>query len=457
MTKEKRKRNNNIIVGLDVGTTKICAIAGDITEDAVNILSICTHPSTGLRKGVVIDIDATAASIRKAVSEVEDNIGMSIRDVYVGIAGSHIKSFRSYGSVGIKGKEVTSEDVERAIDSASAVYVPLDRETLHVLPTDFILDGQDGIKDPVGMAGIKLEVKVYIITGAVTFVQNLLKCCERAGLDVVDIVLQPIASAEATLTDAERDMGTVLVDIGGGTTDIAIYKDGWLRHTAVLGIGGNHFTNDISIGLKLPFHEAERVKKRYGSILSEIDPVRKHAPSSMAGYKGIFGRGSSPVQFSNGVDGTAVVDAVAIDGQVRCIPRKYITEILQPRCEELLEIIKQEIQAVHNNDIVVSGVVLTGGSSLLSGFDKMTEAALSMPVRIGYPNLPAQKFYEKSPAKMHESHGEFNDPMYATGVGLVLYGAGSVMNEKVIFSSDLFNRIVDKMTGWFRKIVGNKN
>lgn len=426
MTKDKRKKNNNIIVGLDVGTTKICAIAGDITENAVKILSICTHPSTGLRKGVVIDIDATAASIRKAVSEVEDDIGMSIRDVYVGIAGSHIKSFSSYGSVGIKGKEVTSEDVERAIDSASAVYVPLDRETLHVLPTDFILDGQDGIKDPVGMAGIKLEVKVYIITGAVTFVQNLLKCCEKAGLDVVDIVLQPIASAEAALTDAERDMGTALVDIGGGTTDIAIYKEGWLRHTAVLGIGGNHFTNDISIGLKLPFHEAERVKKKYGSILSEID-------------------------------GTAVVNAVAIDGQVRRIPRKYITEILQPRCEELLEIIKQEIQTVHNNDILVLGVVLTGGSSLLSGFDKMTGTALSMPVRVGYPNLPAQKFYGKSPAKLHGAYGKFNDPMYATGVGLVLYGAGAVMNEKVIFSSDLFNRIVDKMTGWFRKIVGNKN
>lgn len=429
MTREKRKRNNNIIVGLDVGTTKICAIAGEITENAVNILSICTHPSTGLRKGVVIDIEATANSIRKVVSEVENNIGMRIKDVYVGIAGSHIKSFSSSGSVGIKGKEVASEDVERAIDSASAVYVPLDRETLHVLPTDFILDGQNGIKDPVGMAGIRLEVKVYIVTGAIAFVQNLLKCCEKAGLDVVDIVLQPIASAEATLTDADRDMGTALVDIGGGTTDIAIYSEGWLRHIAVLGIGGNHFTNDISIGLKLPFHEAERVKKRYGSVAPDIN-------------------------------GTTVIDAVAIDGQVRCIPMKHITEILQPRCEELLEIIKQEIQTVNNNGILVSSVVLTGGSSLLTGFDRITEEALSMPVRIGYPNLPAQKLHEKSFTKMYTiygSHGEFNAPMYATGVGLVLYGAGSAMTERVIFSSDLFNRIVDKMTGWFKKLVRTKN
>lgn len=426
MTREKGKRNNNIIVGLDVGTTKICAIAGEITEDAVNILSICTHPSTGLRKGVVIDIEATANSIREAISGLSKQIGMGIRDVYVGIAGSHIKSFSSSGSIGIKGEEVTSEDIERAIDSASAAYVPLDRETLHVLPTDFILDGQDGIKDPVGMAGIRLDVKVYIVTGAVTFVQNLLKCCEKAGLDVVDIVLQPIASAEATLTDAERDMGTALVDIGGGTTDIAIYSEGWLRHTAVLGIGGNHFTNDLSVGLKLPFHEAERIKKRYGSVLPDIDE-------------------------------TALVDAVAIDSQIRCIPQKHITEILQPRSEELLEIIKQEVKTVHNNGIVVSGVVLTGGSSLLAGFDRMTEAVLSMPVRIGHPILPAQRFHEKDLAKMHTIHREFNDPMYATGIGLVLYGAGSVMTEKVIFSSDLFNRIIDKMTGWFRKIVGNKN
>jgi cell division protein FtsA len=429
MAAEKRKRNSSVIVGLDVGTTKICAIAGEVTEDGIDILSVSSHPSNGLRKGVVIDIEATANSIKKTVSDVEEQTGISVREVYVGIAGSHIKSFSSYGAVGIKGKEVTSEDVERAIDSASAVYVPLDREILHVLPTDFILDGQDGIKDPVGMAGVRLEVKVYIVTGAVASVQNLLKCCERAGLDVVDIVLQPLASAEATLNNDERDMGIALVDIGGGTTDIAIYREGWLRHTAVLGIGGNHFTNDISVGLRLPFNEAERVKKRYGSIVPEID--------------------------------NAEVDVVAIDGQVRGIPRKYITEILQPRCEELLELVRQEIHAVHNNGIAVSGVVLTGGSSLLSGFDRMAEAILSMPVRIGYPHLSHQNFSHQNFSGdghgMHVLKGEFNNPMYATGIGLVLYGIGSIMpSERGGFSSDLFSRVLNKMTGWFKKIAGRR-
>lgn len=420
---EKRRRNNSIIVGIDVGTTKVCAIAGELTDDGINILAISSHPSNGLRKGVVIDMEATANSIKKAVSGVEDQAGIGVKEIYVGIAGSHIKSFSSYGAIGIKGKEVTGEDVERAIDSASAVYVPLDREILHVLPTDFILDGQDGIKDPVGMAGVRLEVKVYIVTGAVASVQNLLKCCERAGLEVLDIVLQPLASAEATLSADERDMGITLVDIGGGTTDIAIYKEGWLRHTAVLGIGGNHFTNDISVGLRLPFNEAERIKKRYGSILPEAD--------------------------------NAEVDVVAIDGQVRGIPRKYITEILQPRCEELLELVKQEIQASQNNGIAVSGVVLTGGSSMLAGFDRMAEAILSMPVRVGHPCLSRKGFYEGTSGfnAMNGLGGEFSNPMYATGIGLVLYGIESIMPEKAGFSSDLLNRILNKMTGWFKKIA----
>src|SRR5208283_3419518 len=361
MKMERRKRTNsgNIIVGLDVGTTKICAIMGEADETGIGILAVSSHASSGLKKGVVIDIEVTANSIKKAVADIEENTGSSVREVYVGIAGSHIKSFSSYGAVGIKGKEVTPEDVERAIESASAVYVPLDRERLHVLPTDFILDGQDGIKDPVGMAGVRLEVKVYIVTGAVTSVQNLLKCCERAGLEVVDIVLQPLASAEATLTSYERDMGVMLVDIGGGTTDIAIYKDGWLRHTSVLGIGGNHFTNDLSVGLRVPFPEAERIKKKFGAAAS-------YASSAV-------------------MDDASDVDVVAIDGQVRTIPRKYISEILQPRSEELLELISQEMQAFQGGGLSVSGVMLTGGSSMLSGFDRMAEAILSMPVRIGYP------------------------------------------------------------------------
>ncbi len=429
---ERRKRTNsgNIIVGLDAGTTKICSIMGEVSEEGISVLAVSSHPSNGLKKGVVIDIEVTANSIKKAVADIEEMTGTSVREVYVGIAGSHIKSFNSYGAVGIKGKEVTHDDVERAIDSASAVYVPLDREILHVLPTDFILDGQDGIKDPVGMAGVRLEVKVYIVTGAVTSVQNLLKCCERAGLEVVDIVLQPLASAEATLTSYERDMGVMLVDIGGGTTDIALYKDGWLRHTAVLGIGGNHFTNDISVGLRVPFPEAERIKKKFGIVATAV-------PSSE-------------------MNDMSEVDVVAIDGQVRTIPRKYISEILQPRSEELLELIRQEMRAFQGDGVAVSGVILTGGSSLLSGFDRMAEAILSMPVRIGYPVRAAveDQGHDGERARIQGLKGEFNTPIYATGIGLIVYGAESIMPaEGSMFSSNVFNKIVARMTGWFMRII----
>lgn len=412
MQSDNNKRNGSFIAGLDVGTTKICAIAGEVTDEGINILAVSSAPSTGLKKGVVIDIDATAGSIRKAIAGITEQTGVQVNEVYIGIAGSHIKSIGSYGAVGIKGKDVTPEDVDRAIDSASAVYVPLDREILHVLPTDFILDGQDGIKDPVGMAGVRLEVKVHIVTGAVASVQNLLKCCERAGLQVSDIVLQPLASSEATLTPEERDMGVALVDIGGGTTDIAVYKDGWLQHTAVLGIGGNHFTNDISVGLRLPFNEAERIKKKYGTVL--------------------------PAEINDGTE----MDVIGVDGQVRGIPRKYLAEIIQPRSEELLELIRQEIHVPHSGDLGISEVVLTGGASLLSGLDRSAEVTMSMPVRLGYLH------------SIEGLRGDFNHPMYATGIGLVLYAAESIIPpERGGFSTDMFNRVVEKMTGWFKKIV----
>ena len=436
---DKKRKNSSVIAGLDVGTTKICAIVGEVTDDRINILSLKSHPSTGLRKGIVIDIEATANSIRNAVADAAEHAGIDIREVYVGIAGSHIKSFNSFGAVGIKGSEVTREDVDRAIDSASAVYVPLDREILHVLPTDFILDGQDGIKDPVGMAGVRLEVKVYIVTGAVASVQNLLKCCERAGLEVVDIVLQPLASAEATLNEEEREMGIAVVDIGGGTTDVAIYKEGCLRHTAVLGIGGNHFTNDMSVGLRLPFHEAERVKKKHGSVLTETT-------------------------------GPEEVDVVAIDGQVRGIPAKYLAEILQPRAEELLELVKLELQAMQDNGLVVSGIVLTGGASLISGFDRLAEVILSLPVRTGYPDLALRNELKNSrrPSALNENpsgfrgpnemKGEFSSPMYSTGIGLVLYGMEMLPSaEKEGFSTDVFNKLVSKMTGWVKKLMSRKS
>ncbi len=409
-------RRGNIIVGLDVGTTKICALVGEVMDNKIDILAIGSAPSTGLRKGVVINIESTVDSIKRAVKEAETISGVEIRSVYVGIAGGHIKGFESYGAVGIKGKEVRLQDVERVIDSASVVYVPLDREVLHVIPIEFILDGQDGIKDPVGMSGVRLEVKVHIITGAVSSVQNLLKCCERAGLDVIDIVLEPIASAEAVLTEDEKDLGVALVDIGGGTTDIAIYRDGSLRHTAVLALGGNHFTNDIAIGLRIPVQEAERIKKKYG-----------YAITGMA-------------------DGTEEMDVAGADKQVRKIPRKYIAEIIQPRCEELTELIKREIENISVQELGLSGVVMTGGASLLEGLDRVAEAGLGLPVRIGMPE--GIKTSHVSPMQ-----NAVSNPMYSTGIGLILHGSAN--GTERVFYGDMFNGIFDRMKEWVKNLFGS--
>jgi len=414
-------RRGNIVVGLDVGTTKICALVAEVTDINVDILAIGSAPSTGLKKGVVVNIESTVDSIKKAVKDAETAAGIEIRSVYVGIAGGHIKGFESYGAVGIKGDEVKPQDVERAIDSASVVYVPLDREVLHVIPTEYILDGQDGIKNPVGMSGVRLEVKVHIVTGAVSSVQNLLKCCERAGLEVIDIVLEPIASAEAVLTEDEKDIGTALIDIGGGTTDIAIYKDGSLRHTAVIALGGNHFTNDIGIGMRIPAQEAERVKKRYGCAIASM------------------------------VEDTEEMDVAGADRQVRKIPRKYIAEIIQPRCEELTELIKNEIEKASGFEFGLSGAVLTGGASLLQGLDRVMEVDLGLPVRIGIPE-GIKAGYGSSAIG---GQNAVTNPMYSTGVGLLFNGltGGTVPNAFGSYG-DMFNGIFEKMRGWVKNLFG---
>ncbi|MBI5188034.1 MAG: cell division protein FtsA [Nitrospirae bacterium] len=401
--------SESIVVGLDVGTTKICVVVGEVTDEGIDILAVGTFPSTGMRKGVVISIESTVESVREAVEEAESRAGVEIRAVYVGIAGGHIKGFKSYGATGIKGKEVTPLDIERVIDSAKAVYVPLDREVLHVIPTEFILDGQDGIRDPTGMIGGRLEVKVHIITGTVTSVQNLLKCCEKAGLEVIDIVFEPLASAEATLTHDEKELGVALIDMGGGTTDIVLYKDGWLRHTSVLAIGGNHLTSDVAVGLRIPVSEAERIKKSFGSAAAGM------------------------------VSESEEIDISQIGGQLRRIPRRYLSEIIQPRCEELLELIKGELNACSGYDIAASGVVLTGGASLLNGLDRMTETILGLPVRTGVPENGGKRLI--SPLE-----GDINSPIYATGVGLVLYGSETESNR--VFLPDLFTGIFGRMKGW---------
>ncbi len=397
-------KRENILVGLDVGTTKVCAVIGEVLEGGLEIRGVGTSVSTGLKKGVIVDIELTAESIRKAVKEAESVTGLEIKEVYVGITGAHIKGFESYGAVGIRNKEVEPLDVEHVIESAKAVYVPLDREVLHVIPMGYMLDGQNGIRDPVGMVGVRLEAKVHILTGSVSSIQNLLKCCEKAGLEVNEVVFEPIASAAAILTEEEKEIGVAIVDIGGGTTDIILYKDGWPQSSSVIAIGGNHFTNDIAIGMRIPFSEAERIKKSFGcavtSMIKDDDQI-------------------------------AFIQA----GQERKIQRRNLLEIIHPRSEEFLKVIKSELLSSSGYNIASSGVVLTGGGSLLEGLDRLAEALLGLPVRIG------------APEDIQGCKGILNNPMYSTGVGLVLYAYNDALVSSFYGSS--LTGMFGKIKGWF--------
>lgn len=397
--------HKNIAVGLDVGTTKVCAVAAELDHKGARILGMGSSPSTGLRKGVVVNMDATVESIRRAVREAEASCGIRIKSATVGISGPHIKGVDSTGAVGIRRKEVGTLDVERAVDSARAVYIPLDREVLHVIPTEFLVDGQDGINDPYGMSGVRLEARVHIVTGSASSIQNLHKCCRNASLEVADMIFEPLASANATLSKEEMEEGVILIDIGGGTTDIALFREGSLKYTAVLGIGGNHFTNDIAVGLRLSIQEAERLKKVSGSA-----------------YTGYY-------------EDSEEINVRMSEGEIRSVPRRYIAEILQPRSEELLEMIKEEILKGPGYEQAVCGVVLTGGASLLKGFSKMAAASLGLPVRLGYPsNVRGHKDVVCS-------------PLYSTGVGLV---AGSAVSEQVAPYPDIAT-VLDRMKYWMQE------
>ncbi len=369
-----------ITVGLDVGTAKVCTVVADTGARGAEILGLGVSNSAGLRKGIVVNIDATVDSIKKAVREAEASSGVRIKSASVGISGAHIKGFDSSGVTGLRGKEVSDSDVERSIDSAKAVYVPIDRDVLHVMPAEFILDGQDGIADPIGMSGVRLEARVHIITGAASPIQNLLKCCERAGLEVSDIVFEPLASAHAVLTKEEKESGVILLDIGGGTTDVALFKDGNLRYAAVIGVGGNHFTNDVAVGLRITSSEAEKLKKTAG-----------------AAYECL-------------VCNAEQIEIIHAGGQMRTLPRKFVAGILQPRCEEMFELVKEEIKKGSGYGTAIYGVVLTGGASQLSGLDKMAESVLGLPVRSG------------SPGHLKGMKSELKSPVYSTGVGLATYG-----------------------------------
>lgn len=347
----------NIIVGLDVGTTKVCTIVGlQHPNQEIEIIGIGTHPSYGLKKGSVVNIDKTVRSIQNSLEEARLMAGVNISQATIGIAGSHIYSFNSSGVVAIKGKEITQDDVDRVLEAAKAVVIPSDREILHVIPQEFRVDNTTGIKNPIGMCGVRLEAHVHIVTGSIPLIQNLVKCVEQTGIDAEHITLQPLASSEAVLTYEEKELGVVLIDIGGGTTDIAVWKDGSLIHSQIIPIGGNHFTNDLAVALKIPHNEAERIKINHGSVLAEQLNQSAHIT-----VQGLSGTKPREVQLS------------------------VVAEVLGARAEELFEVIRVMIEDKKLHDDIAGGFVLTGGGALIKGMPELGEYILMRSCKIGYP------------------------------------------------------------------------
>jgi len=405
-------KNGNLIVGLDLGTTKTCAIIGELTKDGIDIIGCGSTPSKGLRKGMVINIEETADSINKVVEEAELMAGCRINTVYTGIAGSHIKGLNSHGVIGIKDHEVGKNDINRVIEAAKALAIPLDREIIHVIPQEFIVDEQDGIYDPLGMSGVRLEANVHLVTGAVASAQNIVKCANRNGLTVSELVLQPLASSESTLESDERELGVALVDIGGGTTDIAILQGGSIRYTSVLPLGGNHLTSDIAVGLKTSLKQAEEIKLQHGCTLNSSTEDEETIEVSCMG-------GRPP----------------------RTISRKFLGQVIQSRVEEILNLVNKEFIRSGYKEFMASGVVLTGGTSLLEGIVETAERILNLPVRIGYPNTVGGL------SEIVKS------PMYATAVGLILYGRNheSASNYKN-GNKNRLDKITQGIKNWFEEV-----
>jgi len=405
--------NEKIIVGLDIGTTKITAIVGEMFEDEINIIGVGSHPSTGLRKGTVVNIESTVDSIKKAVEEAELMAGCDISSVYVGIAGSHIKGFNSHGIIAIKGREITDQDVDRVIDAAKAVAIPTDREILHVIPQEFIVDDMESIQNPVGMTAIRLEAKIHIVTGAVSSARNIVKCCNKAGLEVCDIALESLASGEAVLTDEEKELGCLIADMGGGTTDLALFKDNNLKFIYELTLGGNNMTNDISIGLRTPLPEAEKIKTEHGTCV----------PDNLRGAR--------------------TIEVPAVGGRApKKLSKGILSEILEPRVEEIFSLLKQELFSNGLENSFPAGFVLTGGSVVLDGITEIAESVFNVPVRIGEPD------------KIGGLKDIVQNPAYATGVGLVIFGssASCKMDFKEAETQG-FGNIINKMKQWFKDII----
>ncbi|MFT5174948.1 MAG: cell division protein FtsA, partial [Gammaproteobacteria bacterium] len=406
-----KKNNRNLVVGLDIGTSKVCAIVAEIGIDgAIEIIGIGSHPSRGLKKGVVVNIESTVQSIQRAVEEAELMAGCQIHSVYAGIAGSHIRSLNSHGIVAIRDKEVSSSDVDRVIDAAGAVAIPADQKVLHILPQEFIIDNQEGIREPVGMSGVRLEARVHMVTGAVSAAQNIIKCVRRCGLEVDDVILEQLGSSESVLMDDEKDLGVCLVDIGGGTTDIAVFSDGAIRHTAVIPIAGDQVTNDIAVALRTPTHNAEEIKIKYACALAQL---------------------ATP-------DETIEVPSVG-DRPPRRLARQTLAEVVEPRYEELMTLVQSELRRSGFEDLCAAGMVLTGGSSKMEGLVELAEEILHMPVRLGSPHGIT-------------GLGEVvRNPIYSTGVGLLLFGHRNASTRSIESVTDGGVKVVwDRMKSWFQ-------
>jgi len=406
-----KKTEKNLIVGLDIGTSKVVAIVGELTpEGSLEVIGIGSHPSRGLKKGVVVNIESTVHSIQRAIEEAELMAGCQIHSVYAGIAGSHIRSLNSHGIVPIRDKEVAPGDVERVIDAARAVAIPADQKILHILPQEFVIDSQEGIREPVGMCGVRLEAKVHMVTGAVSAAQNIIKCVRRCGLEVDDIILEQLASSYSVLTEDEKELGVCLVDIGGGTTDIAVFTEGSIRHTAVIPIAGDQVTNDIAVALRTPTQNAEEIKIKYACALTQMANAEESIEVPSVG-----------------------------DRAPRKLARHTLAEVVEPRYEELLTLIQAELRRSGFEDLVAAGIVLTGGSAKIEGLIDLAEEIFHMPVRLGTPQYVTGLV------------DVVRNPIYATGVGLLLFGHHNRDQRSLeIGLGKGLRGVWDRMKGWFQ-------
>ncbi len=406
-----KKADDGLIVGLDIGTSKVLAIVGELSPTGeIEVIGLGYHPARGMKKGVVANIESTVQSIQRAVEEAELMAGCQIYSVHAGIAGAHISSFNSHGVVAIRNQEVGPEDVERVIEAARALAIPLNQKVLHILPQEYLIDGQEGIREPVGMSGVRLEAKVHIVTGAVSAAQNIIKCIRRCGLEVDDIILEQLASSEAVLNEDEKELGVCLVDVGGGTTDIAVFTDGAIRHTAVIPIAGDQVTNDIAVALRTPTRSAEEIKKKYGCALISLASRDETIETPSVG-----------------------------DRPPRKLARQTLAEVIEPRVEELYGLVLAELRRSGFEDLLGSGIVLTGGSAKMEGMVDLAEEVFHMPVRLGVPQYVGGLY------------DVVCSPLYSTGVGLILFGHKNRADhgqEQSVRPG--FKAVLGKMKSWFR-------